>query len=137
MLRTLILALSLTLTGLARSEILVVASPQLNLGELNSEDVRQIFSGRKATVNGQSVKPLDLSADNPLRARFYEQVLDMNESQLRSHWVRMSFTGKGQPPEMVSGPQELKARLRGDSKGIGYMSPDDVDGELDVVYRVK
>ncbi len=137
MLRILVITISLTLTGLARAEILVVTSPELNLGSLSTEDVRQIFSGRKGSVNGKAVEPLDLPAENPLRAEFYEKVLDMNESQLRSHWVRMSFTGKGEPPEMLSGPDELKARLgSGDSNGIGYMDSEDMEGDLDVVYRV-
>jgi hypothetical protein len=137
MLRILLLTISLTLTGLARAEILVVTSPELNLGNLSTEDVRQIFSGRKSAVNGQSVEPLDLPAENPVRSAFYQKVLDMNESQLRSHWVRMSFTGKGKPPEMLSGPDELKARLgSGDSNGIGYISSENLAGNLDVVYRV-
>lgn len=137
MLRIILLTVALTLTGLARAEILVVTSPELNLGSLSSEDVRQIFSGRKGSVNGETVEPLDLPAENAVRAAFYQKVLDMNESQLRSHWVRMSFTGKGEPPEMLSGPDELKARLSsGDSNGIGYMEASDMEGNLDVVYRV-
>lgn len=137
MLRIFLLTISLTLTGLARAEIVVVTSPELNLGSLSSADVRQIFSGRKRSVNGASVDPLDLPAESDVRSAFYQKVLDMNESQLRSHWVRMSFTGKGEPPEMLSGPDELKARLTsGDSSGIGYMDSEQLDGELDVVYRV-
>ena len=137
MLRILLLTTLLTLAGLARAEILVVTSPELDLGDLSSEDVRQIFSGRKSAVNGQSVEPLDLPAENPIRGEFYQKVLDMNESQLRSHWVRMSFTGKGKPPEMLSGPDELKARLSsGQSNGIGYIDAKELEGNLDVVYRV-
>lgn len=137
MLRILLITISLTLTGLARAEILVVTSPELNLGSLSTEDVRQVFSGRKNSVNGKTVEPLDLPAESSVRAEFYEKVLDMNESQLRSHWVRMSFTGKGKPPEMLSGPDELKARLRsGNSSGIGYIHSQDLEGNLDVVYRV-
>jgi hypothetical protein len=137
MLRIVLLTLTLALSGFARAEIVVVASPNLNLGQLSSEDVRQIFSGRKSTVDGQAVKPVDLPAEDPIRERFYKKVLDMNESQLRSHWVRMSFTGKGKPPEMLSGPRELKARMTG--KGaqlIGYIHADQMSGDMDVVYRV-
>lgn len=137
MLRILLMTMLLTLTGLARAEILVVTSPELDLGSLSAEDVRQIFSGRKSSVNGESVEPLDLPAESPLRAAFYQKVLDMDESQLRKHWVRMSFTGKGEPPEMLSGPDELKARLgSGDSNGIGYIDAEDLEGTLEVVYRV-
>lgn len=137
MLRILLLALSLALTGLARAEIVVVASPGLNLGQLSSADVRQLFSGRKSTVNGKAVTPVDLPAESPVRERFYKKVLDMNASQLRSHWVRMSFTGKGTPPEMLSGIRELKARVGSSgSKLIGYMNAEELEGNLDVVYRV-
>lgn len=138
MIRVVLLVLTLTLTGFARAEIVVVASPSLDLGSLAIADVRQIFSGRKSTVNGEAVEPLDLPAESPVRSRFYRKVLDMNESQLRAHWVRMSFTGKGTPPEMVSGIRELKVRLgASDSNYIGYMRETELEGKLDVVYRVQ
>lgn len=138
MLRIVLLALCLTLTGLARAEIVVVASPSLNLGQLTTSDVRQIFSGRKSTIRGKAVQPLDLPAEHPVRGQFYQQVLDMTESQLRAHWVRMSFTGKGTPPEMLSGLRELKARLSASGANyIGYMKAASVEGDLDVVYRVE
>lgn len=135
--RTLLLAVLMTLSTTAAAEIVVVGPADGGVDRLTRADVQQLFSGKKQQVDGVHLKPMDLPPDNPTRTSFYEKVLDKSPSQMRSHWARLTFTGKGKPPEIVSGPQELNALLsRRDGHYLGYVEAGQVTDSMSVLYRV-
>lgn len=126
------------LPALGSAEVVVVASDSLGLTSLSKSDVRQIFSGSRATIDGISLVPLDLPADSKAREAFYRLVLDKSASQMRSHWARLTFTGRGNPPKIVSGEEELAILLGSSSRNyIGYMEAGMVKPGMVVLYRTE
>lgn len=123
--------------GPASAEILVVASKGTSLANVTLEDIRQLFSGKKRSVDGVEVTPLDMPANSPIREQFYQQVLNKSPAQMRSHWARLTFTGKGNPPRAVTGTGELKALLVPANSGyIGYMERSEVSADMTVLFAL-
>lgn len=127
-----------TLPCLASAEVVVVAADNLGITSLSKSDVRQIFSGKRSNVDGVSVVPLDLPADAQARQTFYRLVLEKSASQMRSHWARLTFTGRGNPPKIVSGEEELAILLASGSRNyIGYMDAAMVKPGMVILYRTE
>lgn len=126
------------LPGLAAAEVVVVASDSLGITSLSKSDVRQIFSGKRSSIEGVSIAPLDLPADSSARETFYRAVLEKSASQMRSHWARLTFTGRGNPPKIVSGEEELAILLSSSSRNyIGYMDAAMVKPGMVILYRTE
>lgn len=138
--KTILLSLLLALSSVANADIVVVASQSLGLDSMTRTDVAQVFSGKIHTVNGVDLKPVDLPSQSETRTAFYSKVLDKTAAQMRAHWARMTFTGKGQPPRIVSGPAQLQGLISSPgSNWIGYMDSGQLGAAkgLKVLYRVK
>ncbi|MGB1220390.1 MAG: hypothetical protein ACPG43_02565 [Alcanivoracaceae bacterium] len=134
----LLLSCLLALPVAASAEVVVVASDSLGITSLNQADVRLIFSGKRSNVDGVAVVPLDLPADAPAREVFYRKVLEKSASQMRSHWARLTFTGRGNPPKIVSGEDELAILLSSSSRNyIGYMDAAMVRPGMVILYRAE
>ncbi|MNP49690.1 hypothetical protein D3C76_1438950 [compost metagenome] len=51
-------------------------------------------------------------------------------SQLKAHWSKIIFTGRGQPPQAVSSSAEVKKRVAENPGTIGYIDAREVDGSV-------
>ncbi|HYD33441.1 MAG TPA: hypothetical protein VEA39_02630 [Methylophilaceae bacterium] len=127
-----ILSLSLVLLtsipAQAADVVLVVAanSPVVSL---DRQEVEDIFLGKMTSLTRiGKVTPLDRSEEN-LRQQFYETYTNKTLSQVKAHWARIIFTGRGYPPKAVN-LDDLKRTLRSNPSAIGYMSADQVDDTL-------
>lgn len=139
MLKTTLFTLLTLLSSLAvAEEILVVTSGKAGIDSLSRADVQQLFSGKRSEVNGMRLQPLDLAPNSPVRANFYEKVLDKSPAQMRSHWARMTFTGKATPPRTVSSPAELSALLGSSgAMRVGYVPASQLGKGMKVLHRVE
>jgi ABC-type phosphate transport system substrate-binding protein len=128
-----ILCFSLTLiTANAQADVVLVVAENSPLESLNRHDVQDIFLGKSASIPKiGKVTPLDRN-DEKLREQFYTAYTNKTLSQVKAHWARIIFTGRGQPPKTV-GLEELKATLRNNPTAIGYMSADKVDDGLKIL----
>lgn len=137
--KTTLFVLLALLSSLAVAEdIIVVTSRDASIDTLSRADVQQLFSGKRNEVNGIRLLPLDLAPNSPVRADFYEKVLDKSPAQMRSHWARMTFTGKAAPPRTVSSPAELSALLGGaGAPHVGYVPAGQLGKGMKVLYRVE
>ncbi len=54
----------------------------------------------------------------PLAMRFLKNVLNKNASQLKACWSKLVFTGKGKPPEEVSGGAAMVVKVASDTSAV-------------------
>src|SRR3989338_1730533 len=87
-------AISLMAANLAFADVVVVASVNSPINSLSKEQSSDIFLGKTT-----SYTPLDQPESSPLREEFYSKVTGKSASQAKSHWSKLSFTGKGTPPK--------------------------------------
>lgn len=126
--------LSLMAGTVRAAEVVVVVSSQNPIETLSRAQIADIYLGRMNRFpNGKPVKPIDLSESTPTRSKFYIKYLGRSQSQIKAHWSKLIFTGRGQPPPTVSSGDAMAELVAENPNAIGYLSPDFLDERLQVV----
>jgi len=128
----------LLLASMAASanEVAVVVAANLGVGALTPAQVSDIYLGRVSRFpDGTVATPCDLAADSPTRAAFYERVLGKTSAQVKAHWSKMVFTGRGQPPREVLNDEEAKKLVAGQPGMVCYIDKRRVDSQVKVVLE--
>lgn len=119
---------------LAAAEVVIVVSPQNPTTTLSSSEVSNIFLGKiNRFPNGQPAVPIDQPEDSQQRKDFYRDVSNKQPADIKAYWSRMIFTGRGQPPMVVEGDEQVKKSLAGRPDGIGYIDRAAVDNSVKVL----
>jgi ABC-type phosphate transport system substrate-binding protein len=130
-----ILALNFSLEiATARADIVVVVSRASAVTTLDKNEVVDIFLGNSARFsNGERAVPIDQREGTAERNKFYASFADWSAAQLKAHWSKIIFTGRGRPPRVISNSSELKNLLLENPNSIGYMEQSAVDDSVRVV----
>lgn len=117
----------------AKAEVVLVVAKDSPIESLSRHEVNDIFLGNATRLpNVGKVIPLDRSEDR-IRADFYQDYTGRNLPQIKSHWAKNIFTGRGYPPKVVSSIEELKEVLQRNPNAISYVTPDKVDGSMKIL----
>lgn len=129
------IAMLLALAGnIAAAEVVVVVSPQNPTTTLSRSEVSNIFLGKiNRFPNGQPAVPIDQPETSQPRKEFYRDVSNKQPAEIKAYWSRMIFTGRGQPPMVVEGDEQVKKSLTGRPDGIGYIDRAAVDDSVKVL----
>lgn len=126
--------LSLMAGTVRAAEVVVVVSSQNPIETLSRAHIADIYLGRMNRFpNGDPVKPIDLSERSPTRGEFYSRYLGRSPSQIKAHWSRLIFTGRGQPPPTVASGAAMARSVAENPNAIGYLAPEFLDERLRVV----
>ncbi|HBC55560.1 MAG TPA: phosphate ABC transporter substrate-binding protein, partial [Gammaproteobacteria bacterium] len=110
------------------ADIAIIAHPGASLAVMDEGQITRIYLGKAKTFpNGDPVKPADQTRNSPSRDEFNQKVLKKNESQLKSYWSKLIFTGKGNPPETVGDDKGMLAWVASHEDGLGYVDAALVD----------
>ena len=117
----------------AKAEVVLVVAKDSPIESLSRHEINDIFLGNATRLpNIGKVVPLDRSEDR-IRADFYQDYTGRNLPQIKTHWAKYIFTGRGYPPKTVSSIDELKEVLQKNPNAIGYVTPDKVDGSMKIL----
>jgi len=120
--------------GNAMAEVVVVVSPRSALVALSSNQITDIFLGKTSRFpNGQHAVPVDLAEGSAERNEFYRKFADKTPAQIKAHWSKIIFTGRGQPPKEVLHDQGVKKMVAVNPGYIGYIDRSSVDEKVKVV----
>ena len=129
----LLLFASLPALALAE-EVVAVVSARSPVTSLSTTQVADIFLGRSTRFpDGTQAVPIDQNEDSPVRDRFYAQFTGKSPSQVKAHWSKIIFTGRGQPPRQASSGAEVKKMIADNPQAIGYIDPKLVDSSVRVL----
>ena len=84
----------------------------------------------------KSLKGVDQAAWNPTKEKFYAGVANKNESQLKSYWSGLVFTGKGQPLPTVADDAAVVAKVGAEADAIGYVDAAAVTDKVKVLFKL-
>lgn len=130
---SLLVLLLLSNASAASAEVVVVVGKQSPIANLSRHEINDIFLGSATSLpNIGKVIPLDRS-DDKVRAEFYQDYTGKNLSQVKAHWAKNIFTGRGYPPKTVNSIDELKEALQKNPNAIGYTTPDKVDESMKIL----
>ena len=115
-------------------EIVVVVSAKNPLTVLSANQVADIFLGKVSRFpDGNQAVAIDQMEDSAARERFYSQFTGKSIAQVRSHWSKIIFTGRGQPPRQVANSMEAKKWVAGNLNAVGYIEINLVDATVRVL----
>lgn len=126
-----LLACTLAISATAvQAEVAVIINPGASASPTQS-DVANIFLGKD-----KSLKGVDQKDWNPTKEKFYSAVTSKNESQLKSYWSGLVFTGKGQPLSSVADDAAVVAKIASESDAIGYVDKAAVNDKVKVLFTL-
>lgn len=120
----------LGMVSLAQAEVAVIVNPGAAKTPSQS-DVANIFLGKD-----KSMKGVDQAGWTPAKEAFYAGVTSKNESQLKSYWSGLIFTGKGQPLASVADDAAMVAKVAAEADAIGYVDSTAVNDSVKVLFTL-
>ena len=90
---------------------------------ISKVDLSRIFL-KKTTrwAEGTQIAPIDQEKGYSVRETFLSEIHDHDENAYAKYWVKLIFSGRAQPPEIVSGDEAVLNAVRADPAAIGYVS---------------
>ena len=117
------------------ADVAVIVHPS-NASKLDSGNISKIFLGKsKKFPSGEQAVPVSQQSKNPIRVEFDRKVLNKSSSQVKAHWSKLLFTGKGQPPREVNTDTEVIELVANNPNIIGFVDASQVDGSVKVVAK--
>lgn len=121
----------------AAAELAIIVHPANSVTQINKSELSDLYLGRsEAFGNGLVAEPLEQSSQSPVRRHFIKAVLGMDEGALKSHWSKLMFSGKGQPPVTLADDAEIREAVATNRRAIGYINKNAVNGSVKVVLIV-
>lgn len=120
--------------GAADDTVVVVVSAENPLTEISRRHLADLYLGRTSRFpNGEAAEPIDQGSASPARAAFYQSYLGRTPAQIKAHWSKIVFTGRGRPPRDVPSCVEVRELVAGDVHAIGYVERRKVDRSVRVL----
>ncbi len=120
----------LSCATLVHAEVAVIVNAGASAAP-SQADVANIFLGKD-----KSLKGVDQAGWNPTKDKFYSAVTSKSESQLKSYWSGLVFTGKGQPLPSVAGDADVVAKVAAEADAIGYVDAAAVNSSVKVLFTL-
>jgi ABC-type phosphate transport system substrate-binding protein len=132
-----IIGLSLSFgSARASAEVVAVVAAKNPVSTLSKNQIADIFLGKMTRFpDGRQVLPIDQVENSSARETFYLKFTGMSPAQLKAHWSKIIFTGRGQPPPEVSNGIEVKKFIAKHPDAIGYIEQKLVDDSVKVVLK--
>lgn len=128
-----VLMLSLGLSPVL-ADVVVIVSSQSPVTMLTRAQLADIYLGRLNRLpEGGSVVPVDQKEGSDLRAEFYSEYLGQSPAQIKAHWSKLIFTGRGQPPRSVADGSAMIDLIAANPAAVGYVDPEHVNDDVRIV----
>jgi ABC-type phosphate transport system substrate-binding protein len=116
------------------ADVVVVVSAKNPVTALSRNQVVDIFLGKTSQFpDGRQAVPVDQVEDSTAHNAFYATFAGKSPAQLKAHWSKIIFTGRGQPPKEVASSAEVKKLIVDNPNAIGYIEQGMVDGSVKVL----
>jgi ABC-type phosphate transport system substrate-binding protein len=131
----LLLALGLGASpSMASAFVVPVVSAKSTLTTLSENEVADIFLGKLNRLpDGEALTPIDQAEGAEVRDEFYLKFGGRSQAQVKAHWSKVIFTGRGKPPRRVNNSAEVKKLLSENPNAIGYIDSTAVDDSVKVL----
>ena len=121
-------------TSAAAADVVAVVSSKSPVTALSKNQVADIFLGKTSRFpDGEQAVPIDQVEGSAARDEFYTKLIGKSAAQIKAHWSKIIFTGRGQPPKEVPNSAEVKKLVVQNPRAIGYIERSSVDGTVRVI----
>jgi ABC-type phosphate transport system substrate-binding protein len=118
----------LSLNSFAEVSVIVNTA---NNDTIDATLVKKIYLGKaKSFPSGGKVNVFTLSSNMPETEHFRKNALNKSNSQFKSYWSKLTFTGKGTPAKELSSPAEIINAVKNDPNAIGFINTNDLNSDV-------
>lgn len=122
--------------GTATADVVAVVSSMSTVTTLSKAQMTDIFLGKVTRFpNGAQAIPIDQAEGSSARDEFYLNFAGKSPAQIKSHWSKIIFTGRGQPPKAVSNSVEARKLIAANPQAISYIERSAVDSSVKVLVQ--
>lgn len=112
------------------ANIAVIVHPSNN-ATINADEIVRVYTGRS-----NAFQAVNLAESVPLRGEFDQKGVGRTSAQLKAHWSKLVFTGKGTPPTELASEQEVINFVASNPQAIGYVSAASVTDAVKVAHTI-
>lgn len=117
------------------ADLVVITNKDMPISSLSQNEIYRIYMGKtKFLSNGVKVIPVDQQSGSASRNKFYTDVIKKSDTEIKSYWSRVIFTGQGYPPIQEIDDAAVKELVAKNPNCMGYVDRSFVDGSVKVVY---
>ncbi|MGE0087657.1 MAG: substrate-binding domain-containing protein [Desulfococcaceae bacterium] len=117
-----LLVMTAVFSSLSYAEILIISNTDVPETNLSSQEIQEIFLGKRVQWSDNSRIRFVTVGDNEVHSMFLKQYVRLSEADWKIYWKRMVFTGRGLPPETIATEAELIAFVSKTKGALGYVS---------------
>lgn len=101
----------------------VIVNPQNSATSVDRKFVADAFLKKVSRwPDGESVRPVDLTAESSTRAHFSDEVVRRSVPAVKSYWQQLVFSGRDVPPPELDRDEDVIRYVLRFPGGIGYVS---------------
>jgi ABC-type phosphate transport system substrate-binding protein len=118
------------------ADVVAIVSAKNPLALMSKAQVADIFLGKTARFpDGTLAVPIDQEEGSAERDEFYATFTGKSPAQIKSHWTKIIFTGRGQPPTAVSNSTQVRQLIAANPRAISYIDRSALDSSVKVVVQ--
>ena len=117
------------------AEVVVIVNSN-NGDSIDKKLVKKIYLGKaKVFPSGDKVKVYTLPSSEADTEYFRDKALKKSNSQFKSYWSKLAFTGKGTPATELDSAADIIEAIKKDPSAIGFINSKDVSGDVKVAVN--
>lgn len=105
----------------AAQEFMVIVNKSLSATSVSSDDVGNIFLGKKSTWNSGEKVFIAIYDDKEIQTDFLKRFVRKTPTQFRTYWKKMVFTGKGSMPQYLKTTEDVLAFIEKHPGAISFI----------------
>lgn len=102
----------------------VIANPSVRVDSVSASELKSVFLEESSSLLGGFHAEPVLARGGPAHEAFLRQYLDRTDSNLRTYYRSLVFTGRGSMPKVMNSEGEVIAYVARTRGAIGYISPE-------------
>ncbi|MBV2128799.1 phosphate ABC transporter substrate-binding protein [Arsukibacterium indicum] len=114
----------------AIADIAVIVNPA-NSVTLTTDELTRLYTGRSSALAA-----VNIAESSPLRSQFDEKGVGRSSAQLKAHWSKLVFTGKGTPPPELATEAAVIEHVAQNPNAVGYVDVASVTDAVKVVLTL-
>ena len=111
----------------------IVANVQFPKNDLTRKEILRILSLKPVKAGNLTIRPLILAGEPHCLKRIYA-LIGLTEKDMKLYWLKVTFAGRGFPPEIMKSEDEMVTRVKSSVEAIGFVCG---DTELKDVKKIK
>ena len=125
------LALNQSIAASASADVVAVVSATSPVTSLSKNAIADIFLCKAIRFSdGRRTVPIDQEEGSPERDEFYARFVGKTPVQLKAHWMKIMFTGRGRPPLAVPNGVEARKKVAENPQAIAYIDRSLLDSSV-------